>query len=38
MVNCRFENGKPASTRAILRNVTQSREAEEQLRLAAKVY
>jgi len=38
MINCRFENGKPVSTRGVLRNVTQSREAEEKLRLAAKVY
>jgi diguanylate cyclase (GGDEF)-like protein/PAS domain S-box-containing protein len=38
MINCRFENRKPVSTRGILRNVTQSREVEEKLRLAAKVY
>jgi sigma-B regulation protein RsbU (phosphoserine phosphatase) len=28
-VNCRFENGRPVSTRAIFRDVTQRREAEE---------
>jgi diguanylate cyclase (GGDEF)-like protein/PAS domain S-box-containing protein len=38
MINCKFENGKPVSTRGVLRNVTQSREAGEKLRLAAKVY
>ncbi len=38
MINCRFENGVPVSTRGVLRNVTQSREVEEKLRLAAKVY
>ena len=37
-VNCRFENGKPLSTRAILRNITETRQAEEAQRLAAKVF
>jgi PAS domain S-box-containing protein len=28
-VNCRFENGRPAFTRAIFRNITESKRAEE---------
>lgn len=31
-INCRFENGKPVSTRGIFRDITARKQAEEELR------
>ncbi|MFN7948209.1 MAG: PAS domain S-box protein [Blastocatellia bacterium] len=31
-INCRFENGKPVSTRGIFRDITERKQAEEELR------
>ena len=37
-VNCRFENGKPVSTRGVFRDVTGLRKAQETERLVARVF